>query len=740
MATGSSFKQQCPSCEAMVPIRDRKLIGKKVDCPNCKYRFVVEEPAANGDETEIEDRPKAKRKGAAAEAKPKFKAKKPGKSGSGVMIMGGVLTVVAVGLLGVGAYYIFFKPDGDKRPTGQVNITTGSTQQNTNPNSNIGPGPVVAGFDLSNLLPNDSQIVIDAKVKGLLQSPVGSAAFFTPGAFNKQVRDGMIGMPIGDIERLLYADNETQGWQFLVLRTGNKLPVDDLKTKLGLQPAKGGTIKNRAYFEGNFGPWLDNFFAMVASDLRLSEIVKPKKTQGAAYFYDEKTLILADLVPLKKFLDDNAEPQLLLPAVDPDVPNAPVQPAYRTLRNPAMKSLLDRLEPRPDATLVSMALDVPRLKINAGPEVIAVGAALQQPPNNQVPTLVLGTECSTLDQAVGFVPKLRQLAAPFIGPALKFGIDLQVENVTRPANLPPPMNTVMLRANVVQQKTTVLLNLDANPPEQARNLIIDLLRPQMVYLRGLADMATGQLRLHQLGTTLRAYSEQHGMEFPRATIARPVPPSRLNRPWPPSEEISWMAALLPHLGPEYAAVGNQLKFDQSWRDPQNLRMGAALIPHFLDPATPRENWWVTLTSLPDQTLAATQFVGIAGVGLDAADPYERQNPMNKDKLGVFGFDRGIKLDQLKDGGANTIAVIQVPPTYKRPWIAGGGATVQGVPAKDSFKPFLIPQKKGTIVLMADGSVRFIAEGISDDVFKAMCTVQGAPADQVKQLAVPIPAP
>src|SRR5262245_39484314 len=46
MAISSSFKQQCPSCEALVPIKDGSLVGKKVDCPKCKYRFVVEDPVA----------------------------------------------------------------------------------------------------------------------------------------------------------------------------------------------------------------------------------------------------------------------------------------------------------------------------------------------------------------------------------------------------------------------------------------------------------------------------------------------------------------------------------------------------------------------------------------------------------------------------------------------------------------------------------------------------------------------
>ncbi len=44
MAVSSSFKQKCPSCEAMVSIKDPSLVGKKVECSKCKYRFLVESP------------------------------------------------------------------------------------------------------------------------------------------------------------------------------------------------------------------------------------------------------------------------------------------------------------------------------------------------------------------------------------------------------------------------------------------------------------------------------------------------------------------------------------------------------------------------------------------------------------------------------------------------------------------------------------------------------------------------
>src|SRR5262249_53201265 len=62
MATTAGFKQQCPSCEAMVPIRDANLVGRKIDCPKCKYRFVVEDPGAETDTDEDEvAEPKKKR-------------------------------------------------------------------------------------------------------------------------------------------------------------------------------------------------------------------------------------------------------------------------------------------------------------------------------------------------------------------------------------------------------------------------------------------------------------------------------------------------------------------------------------------------------------------------------------------------------------------------------------------------------------------------------------------------------
>jgi hypothetical protein len=62
MAVTTGFKQQCPSCEALVPVKDAGMIGKKIDCPKCKYKFVVEQPAANGAAKDKETKLKQEKK------------------------------------------------------------------------------------------------------------------------------------------------------------------------------------------------------------------------------------------------------------------------------------------------------------------------------------------------------------------------------------------------------------------------------------------------------------------------------------------------------------------------------------------------------------------------------------------------------------------------------------------------------------------------------------------------------
>src|SRR5262249_38684169 len=159
MATSTGFKQQCPSCEALVPIKDVSLIGRKIDCPKCKYRFVVEEPEDKRADDSDDGAPAGKKgikksgpapaaKGKAADAKTKPGARRrrddavedegedqPAKkkaAGGSNMTMGLVLAGVGVVVLGVAAFFIFRRKDDPPKTT---------TPPGNNTNNNAAEAP-----------------------------------------------------------------------------------------------------------------------------------------------------------------------------------------------------------------------------------------------------------------------------------------------------------------------------------------------------------------------------------------------------------------------------------------------------------------------------------------------------------------------------------------------------------------------------------------------------------------------
>jgi hypothetical protein len=199
---------------------------------------------------------------------------------------------------------------------------------------------------------------------------------------------------------------------------------------------------------------------------------------------------------------------------------------------------------------------------------------------------------------------------------------------------------------------------------------------------------------------------------------------RLVRSFPPHERVGWLVSLLPHMGHE--DLFNRIDKKKSWRDEENLKHGAILVPEFLNPSFERRTWRASVPSLGLRDQGATHIVGVAGVGPDAGD-YSLNDTSVAKKIGMVGYDRRANMKDVTDGASNTMYMIQVPPTQPRPWIAGGGASVVGIPERDSVRPFAVTGpngKRGATIIMADGSVRFVADTISDDVFKALATIRG----------------
>lgn len=285
-----------------------------------------------------------------------------------------------------------------------------------------------------------------------------------------------------------------------------------------------------------------------------------------------------------------------------------------------------------------------------------------------------------------------------------------------------PSHTSWVRADMLGKTVMVTCNIYLEAAQHEKMLAY--LRPNIVQARGVLDMANSQPRMNELGQrALEMVQNTPGKQFPRGTADRVLPSTRAGRPYPPDQRVSWMRDLLPYLG--HQGLYKQIQVEKSWRDTENSAPAATLVPQFLDPRFPTSSWSIGYPGVKTP-LAATHFVGIAGIGMDAAD-YAANDPSKEKQLGIFGYERVTKVSDIADGASNTMMMAETPPTYKRPWLAGGGSTVQGVLERGSVKPFVGAKhngKSGTLIIMADGSVRFVTENVSDDVFKAMATIKG----------------
>ncbi len=219
------FTTNCPSCDAGVAVK-AALVGKKIECPKCKFRFVVpaqggEGPAApakadkpSKSKSAVADGAKGDPKGGKEkkESKGKGKEKKEAKGGgNGKMIVGAIVGVIALIGLAFGAVLISGKLNNNKeaeaynkqqqnngggggggggRPT-EPGTPGGGTDPMTpkgpgdgdenpmpmNPGDPTTPGggtttppapkpkkPRPSGVDITNLLPNDTTAVFHARM------------------------------------------------------------------------------------------------------------------------------------------------------------------------------------------------------------------------------------------------------------------------------------------------------------------------------------------------------------------------------------------------------------------------------------------------------------------------------------------------------------------------------------------------------------------------------------------------
>jgi hypothetical protein len=325
-----------------------------------------------------------------------------------------------------------------------------------------------------------------------------------------------------------------------------------------------------------------------------------------------------------------------------------------------------------------------------------------------------------------------------------------------PGGNPTPTTPTGNLIGVYRDGATVTLTAEFNFKDDAFNAVVEpMLARQGALVRGKMGMYSGESGVFALAAKMADGKLTGGLPD-KAFAAGQLPPGALDRdanredrklpgsarglPYPPEQRCSFFAELIKYMDNK-GGVYRKVDPKMAWYKDANLAAAESWVPELLVPDYPQSAWRATSELIPDgRSVGATNYVGVAGLGLDAAR-YDPKNP----KAGLFGYDWGSKPEEVTDGLANTMYIIQVPPTYQRPWMAGGGATVMGVDEKgtDPARPFMARRSdgtRGTTVLMGDGSVRFVKEGIDPTVFRAMSTRAGgekiADLDKVAPVATP----
>jgi prepilin-type processing-associated H-X9-DG protein len=183
--------------------------------------------------------------------------------------------------------------------------------------------------------------------------------------------------------------------------------------------------------------------------------------------------------------------------------------------------------------------------------------------------------------------------------------------------------------------------------------------------------------------------------------------------------VSWLVGLVPYLD----QLGLGIDRTKAWDAQENREPTFRYRDHEGRPCQEPVGEWPLLRCRLNPAKAGpgspglTDFVGVAGVGKDAAS-----RSAGYPGIGFFGHDRQNRQEDIKDGTATTMMVIET--TWKNgPWTAGGYPTVRGL--DPSGGPYLgAGGQFGSNVLFADGSVRVLTDSIRPEVLEALATIAG----------------
>jgi prepilin-type processing-associated H-X9-DG protein len=246
---------------------------------------------------------------------------------------------------------------------------------------------------------------------------------------------------------------------------------------------------------------------------------------------------------------------------------------------------------------------------------------------------------------------------------------------------------------------------------RAANVVVVVLI--LVICGGLTVVAVARVReaaarmgctnnLKQIGMSVRGYGDSYD-KLPAA--AMPNPDLR------PEQRLSWIVTITPYV--EASNLYSRMDKAKGWEAEEN-RFAALMRLRYLQCPSFSQGALVS-------TLAPTDYVGVAGLGVDAA-----ALPKGDPRAGLFGYDREVTVKDIQ-GLARSLLLVAETGRVEGAWTAAGPPTVRGLESDGS--PYLGRGGQfgglhwnGTNVLMADGSVRFLGDDTSADVLESMAVI------------------
>jgi prepilin-type processing-associated H-X9-DG protein len=226
----------------------------------------------------------------------------------------------------------------------------------------------------------------------------------------------------------------------------------------------------------------------------------------------------------------------------------------------------------------------------------------------------------------------------------------------------------------------------------------------VVKVRAAAARMSCRNNMRQLGLAVHNYETTYNC-LPAAAIPNPD--------LEPERRLSWLVGLSPFI--EASDLYAKMDKNKDWEAEENRFAGlwpfkTFACPAYADPA-------------PVNTLAGTNYVGCAGVGVDAITL-----PLEDPRAGCFGYERKVSAKELK-GRTSTLLMVLETGRVQGAWTAAGAATVRGLNPEQP--PYLgVGAQFGglhpgsTNLLFADGAAHWASDRMRPDLLEAMAVALG----------------